>query len=211
MDHPKKKAIIDACITEFAEHGYERANTNRICAEAGVSKGLIFHYFGSKHKLYLMTLEACLKAVTEPFRNYSVKDMGFVPAMLSLSTLKIRHYSQHPLHYRMLIRAVYNPPAQLAAEIKELQAKYYQVGYDLVKEMMGELILKPGVDSDRAMQMIYSISAIIEGKFMNVLSGQTDFSEEIHREMEREYMGYLKLLMYGIAEESSADREAFHE
>lgn len=211
MDHPKKKAIIEACLAEFSEHGYERANTNRICERAGVSKGLIFHYFGSKHKLYLLTFEACLREVTEPFKDYSVKNRGFVPAMLSLSTLKMRFFSEHPMHYRMMIRALYNPPAQLAAEIRALQAQAYEMGYAMARDMMKELAVKPGVDLDMAFQMVLSVSTIIENKFTDYLSGQNEFSEEVHKAMEIEYMAYLKLLLYGIAEESGSDWEALHE
>lgn len=210
MDHPKKKAIIDACLKEFSEHGYEQANTNRISAEAGVSKGLIFHYFGSKQQLYLLTLDACLKDMIEPFRGLSLKGMGFVPAMLSLSTFKIRFFSEHPRHYRLMMGALYNPPAKLAAEIKVLQAQSAEVAADLVRQLVAELKMKPGVDAAKAQEMIFSLSAIIERKFTEALLQQTEFSEETHKKMEREYMAYLKLLMYGIAQGDGSEGEAFN-
>ena len=34
--------------TEFAEKGYDNASTNSIVDAVGTSKGLLFHYFGSK-------------------------------------------------------------------------------------------------------------------------------------------------------------------
>ena len=44
----KRQRILDAAIREFAEHGYDKASTNSIVKEAGIAKGLLFHYFGSK-------------------------------------------------------------------------------------------------------------------------------------------------------------------
>lgn len=52
MDEKRVK-ILDAAMEEFTEKGYQAASTNKICAKAEVSKGLIFHYFGSKEKLYI--------------------------------------------------------------------------------------------------------------------------------------------------------------
>ncbi|EMV4835388.1 helix-turn-helix transcriptional regulator, partial [Listeria monocytogenes] len=52
MDEKRLK-ILEAAMGEFTEKGYQAASTNKICEKAGVSKGLIFHYFGSKEKLYI--------------------------------------------------------------------------------------------------------------------------------------------------------------
>ena len=48
----KKERIITAGIREFAENGYALASTNRICQNAGISKGLLFHYFETKQQFY---------------------------------------------------------------------------------------------------------------------------------------------------------------
>lgn len=52
LDEAKQRIILDAAMAEFSEHGYEQASTNRIVAHAGISKGILFHYFGSKEGLY---------------------------------------------------------------------------------------------------------------------------------------------------------------
>ena len=48
----KQDRIINAALKIFAENGYRRASTDEIITEAGISKGLLFHYFGSKINLY---------------------------------------------------------------------------------------------------------------------------------------------------------------
>lgn len=48
----KQDRMINASLKVFALNGYKHASTDDIVAEAGISKGLLFHYFGSKLGLY---------------------------------------------------------------------------------------------------------------------------------------------------------------
>src|SRR5258708_40279228 len=51
----KQDRIIAIAMEHFAKHGYEGARAEAIAAAAGVSKGAIFGYFGSKAGLVLAT------------------------------------------------------------------------------------------------------------------------------------------------------------
>lgn len=48
----KRQQIIDAAINLFSEKGYHGATTALISKEAGVSQGLLFHYFRDKEDLF---------------------------------------------------------------------------------------------------------------------------------------------------------------
>ena len=52
IDPEKRDKILNAAIEEFARFPYEKASTNNIVQNAGISKGLLFHYFNSKQALY---------------------------------------------------------------------------------------------------------------------------------------------------------------
>ena len=43
--------LLDAADTVFAEIGYERATTNAICAQAGVSPGTLYQFFPNKQAI----------------------------------------------------------------------------------------------------------------------------------------------------------------
>lgn len=47
-----KKRILDAAMTEFMAHGYEKASMRQIATRAGVTKGGIYTYFQSKDDLF---------------------------------------------------------------------------------------------------------------------------------------------------------------
>lgn len=48
----KQDRMINAALKIFALNGYQHASTDDIVAEAGISKGLLFHYFTNKLGLY---------------------------------------------------------------------------------------------------------------------------------------------------------------
>ena len=56
----REDQIVAVAIGEFAEHGYATASMVTIAQRAGISKPLIYQYFGSKDGLYL----ACLHSVS---------------------------------------------------------------------------------------------------------------------------------------------------
>jgi len=55
-------ALLRAAGRVFAEHGFHGATLEAVAAEAGVSKGALYHYFRSKEQLFLALLEAHLAA-----------------------------------------------------------------------------------------------------------------------------------------------------
>jgi len=62
----KQDKIVAVAMEHFATHGYEGAKAETIAAEAGVSKGAVFGYFGSKAGLFL----AAYQAATRSFSKY---------------------------------------------------------------------------------------------------------------------------------------------
>lgn len=52
MKKEKQDRIMNAAIGVFATQGYGHASTDEIVKRAGISKGLLFHYFISKQGLY---------------------------------------------------------------------------------------------------------------------------------------------------------------
>jgi len=62
----KQDRIIAIAMEHFAKHGYEGARAEAIAAAAGVSKGAVFGYFGSKAGLFL----AAYQSATRTFSRY---------------------------------------------------------------------------------------------------------------------------------------------
>lgn len=53
LSEEKQLAIINAGLLAFGANGYKKASIGDISNAAGISKSMIFHYFGTKKSLYL--------------------------------------------------------------------------------------------------------------------------------------------------------------
>jgi len=91
---PKKEKLRDAgrtreqllrCATAvFAKEGYDGATTERIARRAGLSKNMIYHYFGSKQGLYTAALEAEVLALRQNHRDLDLRRMAPLEALRQL-------------------------------------------------------------------------------------------------------------------------------
>ncbi|MBI5839690.1 MAG: TetR/AcrR family transcriptional regulator [Chloroflexi bacterium] len=55
--------ILESAIKQFSVNGFSKASVDKICAEAGVSKGAFYHHFESKQALFLALLDGWLKTI----------------------------------------------------------------------------------------------------------------------------------------------------
>ncbi|MDV3252545.1 TetR/AcrR family transcriptional regulator [Devosia sp. BK] len=53
-----RKALLDAARRHFAERGYAGTNTPEVVAEAGVTRGALYHHFADKKALFVAVVEA---------------------------------------------------------------------------------------------------------------------------------------------------------
>src|SRR3954447_24543249 len=60
----RRDQILDAANSLFAERGYEDVSVEDIASSAGVTRGLVHHYFGGRKEVYVALLER-LGAVRE--------------------------------------------------------------------------------------------------------------------------------------------------
>ena len=64
LPEERKAQILQIATEEFVRCGYAGASTNTITRRAVISKGILFHYFGSKKELYLYMLKDMVERFT---------------------------------------------------------------------------------------------------------------------------------------------------
>jgi AcrR family transcriptional regulator len=62
----REQEMLDVAFNHFGTIGYQRASMDAIAAEAGVSKPLLYAYFGSKERLFAV----CADRAAEQLRDY---------------------------------------------------------------------------------------------------------------------------------------------
>jgi AcrR family transcriptional regulator len=106
----KQDRIINAALTVFGKYGYKKASVEEIVKNAGISKGLIFHYFGSKSNLYRELYEYCLSTVTKQLlETVDPSETDFFDMLEKNTEAKLNILKQHPSMYEFLLKAYFEP------------------------------------------------------------------------------------------------------
>lgn len=97
LEVEKRDNIINSAMKEFSTNSFQKASTNIIVEEAGISKGLLFHYFGTKDKLYKYLEYFCFKVITERVLDeldWEQKDIFL--RLKEISLIKFEIFQQYP-------------------------------------------------------------------------------------------------------------------
>ena len=60
----RERQLLDAARAQFAARGYARVTMDEVAAAVGVTKPLLYTYFGNKEQLYLACMEPAAEALT---------------------------------------------------------------------------------------------------------------------------------------------------
>ena len=155
LEPVKRAPILNAALKEFAQKGFDDASTNEIVKEAGISKGLLFHYFNTKKELFLFLFDYSLEILkreyielvntdeTDPFARYR-----------QAALLKIDLIHKHPHVFDFLGIAAFTESEQVkeALEIREKELR--TISLAKLFEHIDTSKFRPGVDVKRAINII---------------------------------------------------------
>lgn len=203
----KKQKIIDACIEEFAQNSYDNASTNSIVKKAGISKGLLFHYFGSKQNLFLYVFDYILDHVMAMI-NQMMTDPSpdIFERIMNIGLIKLKVFYEHPQMYKVLINAIYGPD-NLQKEIQARQEKIYQASMPLFLEGVDTAKFRQDIDSNKAIELVFLALEGLNNKYLKMFKGLA--AEAVLAEAENiiseynEFIDILKGGVYGDSEKNS--------
>ena len=142
IQREKRRLILRAAITVFARSGYHTSRVADVAKEAGVSYGLVYHYFGSKEDLletiFRRTWSRMLEAVEEVERAEATAR----EQIAGVARIVLGSWELDPDLVRVLVREVARSP-QLAREVDEIEHAFAALERIVVRgQERGEL--RPG-------------------------------------------------------------------
>ncbi|EKN69259.1 TetR family transcriptional regulator [Neobacillus bataviensis LMG 21833] len=118
LDQEKQDRIINAAIKEFALKGYDRASTNEIVKEAGISKGLLFHYFGNKRQLFLFLFDYCYEIIAEQFyQKINLAEKDFFTRIRQAVMIKMELLTTYPELFKFIEEAYLEDSPEVKVEV----------------------------------------------------------------------------------------------
>jgi len=97
MDKEKRDRIINAAMKEFSANRFDKASTNAIVKEAGISKGLLFHYFNTKEDLFQYLTDFSMHVISDPIaEKIGYKEQDIILRMEKIMQLKLEIMQVYP-------------------------------------------------------------------------------------------------------------------
>jgi len=195
----KKQRILEACILEFADKGYEKASTNAIIKDAKVSKGILFHYFGNKKSLFLYIVEYCIQFLITEYRKYPLQQSGDIfDRILELGMIKLKITHANPNISKLIVHAFMNTSEDIRSEI---QQKYQQLSNEFIPSIFQDVDVskfRNSVNPKKALEIVMLFLDALQEKYTKEYKGQEqELLGDVDKIME-EYKEYIEVLKYGI-------------
>lgn len=198
MDEEKRQRIIEAGIEEFGK-GYALASTNEIVRKAGVSKGLLFHYFGSKKNLFLEVFkEATVKLQERLLSSHEADQENMAGDIFHLLTrlalIKLRLFQDEPALYQFLATAIQDSPDEIRQELQVFIDSTAEYGIGRLLDGIELSDLRPDVDPVKAIKLI---QLVMDGFQQDYLRRKDLASLDWDKEV-AEFTEYMDILRKGL-------------
>lgn len=196
----KKKQIIQVCIEEFVEKGYQNASTNTMVKRLGISKGVLFLYFKNKKNLYLYLVEQVMESLTQDyFGEYGSGLVININVFDNLGEYYKELMQKKPDIFLFMLQVFVNAPAELKEEI---DARHNQVHDNIFRYMSSEGF-RPGVDIRLVDDLLHMVSYYVGQLIINDLKGKdlTIIKDEIRKNIvcyTELFARYVDILKYGV-------------
>ncbi|AEG61139.1 regulatory protein TetR [Desulforamulus ruminis DSM 2154] len=149
----KKQRIIRAAMEHFAKNGYKKATMDEIVAAADISKGLIFHYFGSKKKLYLYLYEFAYGLVYDRVvKSFEREDL--FERIRESEQIKLAVVSEYPYVLDFLLSVRRETDESLREEISRVKVESFPPWKETFLPGLDASKLREGIDLEKVIKII---------------------------------------------------------
>lgn len=171
----RRARILDAALSELVARGFEAASTNAIAAAAGVAKGLVFHYFGSKEALFVAVYREVLgRTMAAMAIDWATAPNDLFERLHLVSARKLRAFADDPRSFQFFAVAGAEAPPSVAAEIARIQA---DVAAGVLPGMLAGVDtsrLRPGVTLAQAVETLFALAEGLEKRILSRLATLPD-------------------------------------
>lgn len=197
----KRLQILEAAMEEFAEKGYQAASTNQICAKAGVSKGLIFHYFGSKEKLYIAAISYAIDFATKKVNVEKATWTDFVEMAIWSTKQKLDFNRNYPAVFGLIMQAYGNPPGELKGKLEGFFDEAIARSEAQMNQVLSRMALKKDVNLDATRKVMAALFNHITQISTIYLQKHMDATMEDFIPLANDFTEMMRIVEFGICEE----------
>jgi len=161
LKREKQDRMINAGLKVFAKHGYRHATTDDIVKEAGISKGLLFHYFENKVGIYVFLMDYSVRfLLLELSRSVKADTTDFFDICRQIEWGKLQVLRNYPYMQAFLDKAFEENCLEALEECEEQKEAYQNKLSEYYEKALGQE-LRNGITVASLQQMFtYVIKGI---------------------------------------------------
>lgn len=150
----KQDRMINAALKVFSERGYKGASTDDIVKEAGISKGLLFHYFTNKIGLYTFIYDYSTRyMMLELTTTVNADEHDFFEIYKQMEAAKMQVLKNYPYMQEFLNRADYEDVSEAILAIEDKRNTMRECCGRL-REQMDLSVFEAGLDTEKLRKML---------------------------------------------------------
>jgi AcrR family transcriptional regulator len=151
--------ILAAATAEFARHGLGGARVDRIAAESGANKRMLYYYFGDKDRLFTAVMEAAYADIRSAEAELRLEQLPPAEAVRAMVRFTWEYYLAHPEFLTLLNSANLHRARHLQGtpELRELNSPVIALLREVLARGEREGLFRAGVDP---LQLYISIAGI---------------------------------------------------
>jgi len=200
---PDRKArIISAGIYAFSRNSYKDVIMDSITRSCQISKGILFHYFGSKKEFYLFCLKTAMDRLTEETEPEDAH--GFYEILFSFMNRKIAKCLQYPDEMHLVNMASRDASAEITMEKNAILQSYRTViqaeSMQTLKKAMSALAIPKENSNPLTAEGLYLYIQAVVNKYLLQYQLTPDIFFQNSGQTKAEMKQYLELMLYGICE-----------
>jgi AcrR family transcriptional regulator len=117
----REDEMLEAAGRAFATRGFHEASMDAIAQAAGISKPMLYNYFGSKQGLYVAYVERSGRALIESMREAESRSAPAAQRLQAGILAFLTYVEEHSSGWTILHRETLAQGGVLAAELSELR------------------------------------------------------------------------------------------
>ena len=165
----KQEMIIDAALEVFREKGYANARMADIARRAGVSYGLVYHYFGSKEVLFDLIVETWWNDLYSMMEQEKASSVSFREKLIHIIRFFLETYVKRPNLISIFVSEVCRSSVYHTKEGLSKFMKFFNLCEDIMHEGQERGFLKKNIPPHHLTYIFYGaietfISVMVLGK-----------------------------------------------
>ena len=188
----KQDRMINAAIKVFAMKGYEHASTDDIVKEAGISKGLLFHYFISKLGLYSFVYDYSVKyLMLELSTGVSKKETEYFSLLWQIKQAQHQVMHNYPYMIQFLNASKKEDVSEALLATEEKRSVLPNQYNQIIRRAATDAFRKE-VEVDKLTKMIeFTLDGLMEEQFVSGTFQADHYGEEC-----KKYLDMLQKMTY---------------